>query len=107
MTTIYVGSKVRLASGTFTDADSTPTDPNTVEFKIQEPGGSISTYTYGTADPELVKESTGKYYVDWGVTLAGTHTYRFQGRDVNGDPDGAAEKQFRVEATAFTYPTEP
>lgn len=72
-----IGDKVRLTA-TFTNLAGTATDPSTVTFRMKLPGGTTTTYTYGST-AELVKSSTGVYYVDWTFSVAGSHYYRFAG----------------------------
>lgn len=86
----YEGQQVRVKV-TFTVA-RTPTDPSTVVAKIKDPSTTVTTYTYGT-DAELVKETTGVYYVDVATTAVGTWTYRFAG---TGTAAAAAEGTFTV-----------
>jgi hypothetical protein len=54
------------------------TDPSAVTFKIKLPSGTTTTYVYGV-DSQLVRASTGSYYVLWTLTVAGTHRYSFTG----------------------------
>lgn len=65
-------------------------DPTAVTFTLREPDGVLTTYTY-PADAELVKDATGVYHVDWPVTKAGNHFYRFAG---TGAAVAAEERQF-------------
>lgn len=91
-----VGDSPRL-KGTFTDAAGAVVDPATVTFKIKNPYGTITTYVYGT-DAQLVKLSTGIYYVDFDVTIAGTWFYRFSS---TGTGKAADEAEFTVEESEF------
>jgi hypothetical protein len=59
---IYPGDTKRIAVN-FQNTDDDDTDPSTVTFKLRSPGGIETSYEYGT-DAELVKSSTGDYYVD-------------------------------------------
>ena len=79
---IYVGSKV-LIKGEWhqpTDATAIPTkddplaDPSTLAFRLYLPDGSIINYTYGT-DGQLVRESQGKYHVNYVIVQQGQHRY--------------------------------
>lgn len=54
------------------------TDPTGITFKIELPDETQVTYVYGT-DAQLVKDSTGKYHVDYLLSLSGSYTYRFAG----------------------------
>jgi hypothetical protein len=75
--TYQVGTKIRL-SAAFTDIDEVAQDPGGVQFKIRAPGGTITTYVYGT-NVELVKDDVGNYHVDWLIAAAGRYLYRFAG----------------------------
>jgi len=70
----------------------TATDPTTGAFKIRRPNGVEISYVYGT-DVQLVKASTGNYYVDWLLGLAGVHYYGFVG---TGACAAADEASFEV-----------
>lgn len=59
-------------------ANGTLTDPTTVRCKVKDPSGTITTYVYGT-DAELVKESTGVYYVDVVTDEEREWRFRFEG----------------------------
>lgn len=67
----------RRLTGTFTISDA-PTDPSTIIFSMLEPGGTKTSYTYGT-DVELVKASTGVFRVDWTFALVGRHQWYWDG----------------------------
>lgn len=77
MTCSYaLGGGFRL-KGTFT-VDDVLTDPTTVTFQLKDPDGIITTFVYGT-DPEVVKVSTGIYYMDVTVSKPLTWFYRIVG----------------------------
>jgi len=86
------GDLVR-CSGAFTDSDGTATDPAAVLFKVRNPNGSTTAYTYGV-DDELVKDSTGNYHVDVNANVAGLWVYRFYS---TGSGQAADEGRFRVD----------
>ena len=86
-----VGDVVRV-SGAFTDADDVAADPSGVQFAYEGPDGVAETLVYGT-DAELVKASTGNYYVDLTPTTAGDWHYRWIG---TGTGAGAQLGQFSV-----------
>lgn len=90
------GDLVR-CSGEFKDGSGTYADPNPLLFKMKDPSGVTTTYTYGT-DPQLVKDGTGRYHVDVSATKVGTWYYRFEG---TGTGQCAGENHFVVRATAF------
>ncbi len=72
---IYPGTAVRVAIN-FTNDDDTDTDPTGVTFVLRNPSGTETTYVYGT-DDEVVKESTGDYYVDVTPDRGGRWFYKW------------------------------
>lgn len=72
-----IGDKLRFTA-TFTNLAGAATDPTAVLFRMKLPAGTTTTYTYGS-NAELVKSSTGVYYVEWTFSVADTHHYRFSG----------------------------
>lgn len=91
-----VGDLVR-CTGTFTDADGTATDPDTVVFKVKDPSANTTSYTYDT-DAEVIKSATGVYYVDVDLDEAGTWWYRFE---ATGAGQSAAEDNFYARQSQF------
>lgn len=89
-----LGDSIRI-TGTFTDAAGTATDPAVVTFTYTDPNGTSTTYTYG-ADAELVKSSTGVYYVDIVTSLEGAYYWRWVS---TGAGAAADEGQFWVTRT--------
>lgn len=75
----------------------TLTNPTTLKFKVKNPAGTITTYTYGT-DAELVRDSTGAYHIDISATQAGTYRYRWES---TGTAAGAEEGAFVVNESYF------
>lgn len=94
MGTTDIGDKPRLKA-TITDINGDAADPSTVTFEMTEPDGTTTTYVYGT-DPQVSKESTGIYYVDWPITQQGVHYYRFTG---SGNVVAAEESSFTAPAS--------
>ncbi len=87
------GTAIDLTSvGVGIHAVGTLTDPTTVTFSITEPNGTQTTYVNGT-DAEAVKDSTGVYYVDWTITQAGRHYWKWAGA---GTVITAEEESFTV-----------
>lgn len=70
------GQKVR-CTVTFTVND-VATDPTTVIFKVRDPGGDVTTYTYGT-DAQVVRTGTGVFYCDVIANEIGEWNFRFEG----------------------------
>jgi hypothetical protein len=79
------------------------TDPTTLTFTLLDPGGTETTYTYGT-DAEIVKTSTGDYYIDVTPTQGGRWYYRWVS---TGTAAGAKEGNFTVQASPFIDYAEP
>lgn len=96
MSDFSIGDVVR-CRGTFTDIGNTAIDPTSVYFKIKDPSGTITTYTYGSS-VELIKDSTGVYYIDIRATSAGRWQYRYYS---TGTGEAAEERDFFVKATNF------
>lgn len=72
-----VQPKVRV---TFTRAD-VAFDPSTVRFTLKKPSEIVTTYIYGV-DAEVVRESTGVYYLEPHLDEPG----RWEGRVDDGVP---------------------
>lgn len=81
----------------FTDVDDAPTDPDSVFCKVKNPLGVITSFQYVT-DPELVKVTTGNYYLDVDVDEVGMWYYRFYS---TGNGKAAGEKRFKARETQF------
>lgn len=62
----------------FTDLDGVPADPTDVVFRMIEPDDTETTYTFGV-DDAVTNPEVGTYLVEWLVTQAGTHCWRFKG----------------------------
>ena len=94
--TFDIGDLVR-CEGRFTNLVGTLIDPATVTFKIKDPNGAVTTYSY-PADAQVIKSATGIYYVDVNATKAGTWYYRFYS---TGTSQAAGETAFKVAASQF------
>lgn len=92
---IYVGSRPQFKAE-FT-VSGIRTDPTVVTFKIEDPSGNETAYVYGV-NVELVKESTGVYYVYYAIDEAGEWIVRFNGTGACYD---AVEATFAVPVTVF------
>jgi hypothetical protein len=92
-----VNSPVRIAAN-FQDDTRTDIDPDTVAVKIYSPQGVITTYVYAT-DAEVIKASTGDYYIDYTPNESGQWFYRWE---TTGDNEAiAVEGYFRVQSSPF------
>lgn len=87
--TYDIGDVVR-CQATFTNSAGTALDPTGLTFKFKTPAGVVTTYTYGV-DGQLLRTTTGVYYVDLNVTIDGIWHYRFDG---TGSGQGASENRF-------------
>ena len=90
------GDLVR-CSGAFTDGAGDAIDPVTVVFKYKDPGGNVTTLTYGT-DAALKRSSVGNYYVDVDANASGSWYYRFES---TGSGQAADEYGFDVPKSEF------
>lgn len=95
MNTYQVGSLVTLSAAF--DVAGVATNPTATTFRIREPSGTVTTYLYGS-DNELVRDSAGRFHVDWSATEAGEHRVHWQG---TGAAQGAAFGAFMVEEAPF------
>jgi hypothetical protein len=91
-----VGSPV-LLSGAFYNVSGTFVDPTTVTVKIRLSGGAVDTYVYVT-DPEVVKTSTGCYYILYTPAFAGQYYFQWSG---TGTLEALNESGFTVTASNF------
>ncbi len=73
---IDVGSEMQI-TGSFTDQDGEPLDPETVAFLTRSPCGTETTYTYGV-DAAIERASEGEYIATFVVGEAGTWEARWQ-----------------------------
>jgi hypothetical protein len=90
------GDLVR-CSAAFTNSAGTAIDPTAVLFKVKDPSGNITSYTYVT-DAELVKDSTGNYHVDVDADEVGKWYYRFYS---TGTGQAAGDSDFTILETQF------
>ena len=92
-----LGNKPR-CTGTFTDVDGVVQDPTVVLFSWVPPSTATPTvYTYGV-DAELVRSSTGIYYVDLNANEVGEWRYRFYS---TGTGQAAEETYFHIRESYF------
>ncbi len=72
-------------------------DPTNVFAAVKDPGGVVTTYTYGV-DVELEKDAVGQYHLNVNANLPGTWHYRGYS---TGTFKGANEDSFEVAASEF------
>ena len=61
-----------------TPAKTTLADPTSVIFRVRDPGGNVTTHTYGV-DGALIKSGTGDYYENLATDESGDWEYEFEG----------------------------
>lgn len=76
-TPAYDIGDTRRLSVQFSDVGGAPAAPTTVTFALREPDGDLT--SYATPAAQIVNTGTGAYYVDWTITQAGRHVYRWNG----------------------------
>lgn len=99
MNSYRLGTDVK-TTGVFKDVTGAVFDPAGVTCKVQQPDGTETAYVYG-ADAQVVKLSTGTYYIWVTPTQVGKHVVRFKG---SGTVLVADEASFLVNASAFVSP---
>ena len=97
--TYDIGDRVRTTAKFTTSTGSTDyTDPTTVTFHYENPGGGVTTGSLNvgggsTANENIFKSSTGQFYYDITTTGAGIYEYRWKG---TGLVTAAGESWFNV-----------
>jgi hypothetical protein len=74
-------------------------DPPTVRCLVRDPGGTVTTYTYGV-DMALIRDGPGAYCVRIAVQQPGYWWYRWETADEYG-PLGATEGVIEVMRSQF------
>ena len=95
---IYDKGDLVTCRGTFTDSDGNAQDPDAIYCKVTDPSGNTDSYQYGV-DAELVRSSTGVYYVNVDADEVGVWYYRFYS---TGAGQAAEESSFTVDETWFS-----
>lgn len=75
------------------------TDPTTVTLKVRDPAGTETTYTLAGAT--VTKASTGVYYRDVALSVAGRWVFRWLG---TGTVPAAVESALDVAPSLLTTP---
>ena len=81
------------AIGAFKNSAGLDTDPTGVTIGVEKPNGVVTTYTYSLAT--VLKETTGRFYVDLTPDVAGVWSVKETG---TGTVVAAMQMQF------FVYP---
>jgi hypothetical protein len=74
-------------------------DPPTVRCRVRDPGGTVTTYTYGV-DMALIRDGPGTYRLRIAVQQPGYWWYRWETADEYG-PLGAKEGVIEVARSRF------
>jgi hypothetical protein len=76
--TYDIGDVVRVtATFTTSTGNSTGVDPAAVHLHLETPSGVVTSQTYSAATGDVVKDTTGVYYIDITTTEAGIYEQRF------------------------------
>ena len=94
--TAVVGS-VKQMKVEIKDENDALIDPGTLVFKLRAPDDTLTTYTYGP-NPQLQRQETGVYFVNYKVDQAGIWAFRFE---TTGAGEGASEDSFEVARSSF------
>lgn len=100
------GDRIEITTGTaFQNKQSAVAfDPDVVTFKVLNPNGTTTTYTYnqaGAQDAAITKNATGDYTLTIDVDIAGDWYYRIAGEETGGENRGADEGKFIVNTSYF------
>lgn len=94
-----VGDAVRV-NGEFRDQNNTLIDPPVLRFKFKKPDGTITTYVYGT-DAQVVRVSTGIYFVLVDSNTYGDWKYRWETEGAGGALDSKSAEENYYSVTSF------
>ena len=73
----YITGDAVTLTATFKDSSGALADPTDVTLEVQDPNGTITTYTYSLST--ITKSSTGIYTRNVSLTDNGTWEYEWQG----------------------------
>ena len=93
---------VRVTGKFSTASDSTEwKDPTTVNFHIESPDGGVTSYAVSppTTSADIIRSSTGEFYVDVTTTGSGRYEYRWTS---TGVVSASEEGGFLVRIRAVT-----
>jgi hypothetical protein len=101
---IFIGDLIRVGNhsggsrAAFATAAGTATDPTAVTLTVEAPDATLAEYGWPTdgADGALVRETTGRFYVDVDIDQDGVWSYRLAG---TGAVQAVTEGQFYVQAS--------
>lgn len=76
---IALGATLRLNVSYADFQTGSPVDPATIEFKLKNPAGTVTTVVWPTSgDPAFVQEATGEFFMRVLPVMEGTHHFRFK-----------------------------
>ena len=76
--TYDIGDRIR-ETVTFKNASSAVADPTAVKCHVENPAGTVTTHIYAISTGEIVRSSTGVYYLDVTTTGHGQYEVRWTG----------------------------
>lgn len=82
----------------FLTSDQVLFDPSGVSFMIMYPDTSRVSYVYST-DLQLIRDSIGKYHLNFPLTVSGVFTYQCKG---TGSAMAVIERKFKVLPSVFS-----
>lgn len=91
-----IGDVLRV-KGVYTNISGIEVDPAVVRFSVKSPSGELTQYHY-QEDPELVRASAGRYYIDLFFTESGAWKVRHYS---TGAGQAAGEKTYFVRQSSF------
>lgn len=93
----YINGNVRITARVYADDDAN-LDPTSLIFKVKDPRGDTTTYTYGVGDT-VSKETVGSYYIDLTPAYSGKWFWRWEA--TGSGFSLAKEGIFYVQKSAF------
>lgn len=75
--TYDLGDLVRVSAPFTRVSNGAAVDPTAVKLSVRNPAGTVTTYTYGSGDGVIVRDSTGNYHADLDTPTAGDWYYRW------------------------------
>jgi hypothetical protein len=95
MSDTWIAGETARISLSVADTTGAAVDPSVLRLKVRDPGGTVTTYTYGS-DAEVVRAALGDYYADLPLDVAGRWAWRWEAET----PSGVAESSQQVTASA-------
>ncbi len=76
--TYDIGDKVR-ETATFSNVSGTATDPTTIKCHVENPAGTVTSYTYAATSGDISRSGAGVYLLDITTTGHGLYELRWAG----------------------------